>query len=38
MNTENSKTNESNKSFYEFTDKFNFENPKIQIKILHWII
>ena len=38
MNTENSKTNESNKSFYEFTDKLNFENPKIQIKILRWII
>ena len=38
MKTENSKTNESNKSFYEFTDKLNLENPKIQIKILRWLI
>ena len=38
MNTENSKTNESNKSFYEFTDKLNLENLKIQIKILRWLI
>ena len=26
MNTENSKTNESNKFFYEFTDKLNLKN------------
>ena len=32
MNTKNSKTNESNKYFNEFTDKLNL---KIQIKILH---
>ena len=27
MNTENSKTNESNKFIYQFTDKLNFKNP-----------
>ena len=27
MNTENSKTNESNKFFYQFTDKLNLKNP-----------
>ena len=27
MNTENSKTNESNKFIYQFTDKFNLKNP-----------
>ena len=26
MNTENSKTNESNRFMYQFTDKLNFEN------------
>ena len=26
MNTENSKTNECNKLFYEFNDKFNLKN------------
>ena len=26
MNTENSKTNESNKFIYQFTDKLNFNN------------
>ena len=27
INTENSKTNESHKCFYEFTDKLNLKNP-----------
>ena len=27
MSTENSKTNESNKFFYEFADKLNLKNP-----------
>ena len=27
MNTENSKTNESNKFIYQFTDKRNLKNP-----------
>ena len=27
MNTENSKTNESNEFIYQFTDKLNLENP-----------
>ena len=27
MNTENGKTNESNKFIYQFTDKFNLRNP-----------
>ena len=27
MNTENSKTNESNKFIYQFTDKLNLKNP-----------
>ena len=27
MNTFNSKTNESNKSIYQFTDKLNLKNP-----------
>ena len=27
MNTKNSKTNESNKFIYQFTDKLNFKNP-----------
>ena len=27
MNTENSKTNESNKFIYEFTDKLNLKSP-----------
>ena len=27
MNTENSKTNESNKFIYKFTDKLNLKNP-----------
>ena len=28
MNTFNSKTNESNKFIYQFTDKLNLKNPK----------
>ena len=28
MNTLNSKTNESNKFMYKFTDKLNLKNPK----------
>ena len=27
MNTQNSKTNVSNKSIYQFTDKLNLKNP-----------
>ena len=27
MNTENSKTNESNKFIYQFNDKFNLKTP-----------
>ena len=27
MNTQNSKTHESNKFIYQFTDKLNFKNP-----------
>ena len=27
MNTENSKTNESNKFIYQFTDKLSLKNP-----------
>ena len=30
MNTENSKTNESNKFIYQFTDKRNLKNPNIK--------
>ena len=30
MNTENSKTNESNKFIYQFTDKLNLKNPNNQ--------
>ena len=33
MNTENSKTNESNKSFYEFTEKINLKNPNNNIAL-----
>ena len=35
MNIENSKTNESDNFFHEFTDKLNL---KTQINILHWLI
>ena len=31
MNTENSKTNESNKFIYQFTDKRNLKNPNNKI-------
>ena len=33
MNTENSKTNESNKCFYEFTNKLNLKNPNKNIAL-----
>ena len=36
MNTENSKTNESNKFIYQFTDKLNLKTPNK--KILDWLI
>ena len=42
MNTENSKTNESNKFIYQFTDKRNLKNPNIKnielvnLSILKW--
>ena len=35
MNTKNSKTNESNNFFYEFTDKFNLKNPNKNIALAH---
>ena len=37
MNTENSKTNESNKFIYQFTDKLNLKKTQIT-KILDWLI
>ena len=33
MNTENSKTNESNNFFYEFTDKLILKNPNKNIAL-----
>ena len=33
INTENSRTNESNKLFYEFTDKLNLKNPNKNIAL-----
>ena len=33
MNTENSKTNESNNFFCEFTDKLNLKNPNKDIAL-----
>ena len=33
MNTENSKPIESNKFFYEFTDKLNLKNPNKNIAL-----
>ena len=33
MNTLNSKTNESNKFMYQFTDKLNFKNPNKNIAL-----
>ena len=39
MNTENSKTNESNKFIYQFTDKLNLKNPNNKsIGLVHLII
>ena len=35
MNTENSKTNESNKCSYYFTDKFNLKNPNKNIALVN---
>ena len=34
MNTENSKTNESNKFIYEFRDKLNLKNPSKNIALV----
>ena len=36
MNTENSKTNESNKFIYQFTESLNLKSPNN--KILDWLI
>ena len=33
MNTLNSKTNESNRFIYQFTDKFNLKNPNKNITL-----
>ena len=39
MNTENSKTNESNKVIYQFTDKLNLKNPNNKnIRLVNLII
>ena len=35
MNTENSKTNKSNKFSYDFTDKLNFENSNKNIVLVN---
>ena len=35
MNTENSKTNESNKFIYQFTDKLNLKNPNKNIGLVN---
>ena len=35
MNTLNSKTNESNKFIYQFTDKFNLKNPNKNLSIYY---
>ena len=35
MKTENSKTNESNKFAYEFTDKLNLKNPNKNIALVN---
>ena len=35
MNSENSKTNESNKFIYQFTDKFNLKNPNKDIGLVN---
>ena len=38
MNTKNSKTNESNKFLYKFTDKFNLKNPNKNIALANFSI
>ena len=39
MNTENSKTNESNKFIYQFTDKLNLKTPNNKnIGLVNWSI
>ena len=35
INTENSKTNESNKFIYQFTDKFNLKHPNKNIGLVN---
>ena len=35
MNTENSKTRESNKFVYNFTDKLNLKNPNKNIALVN---
>ena len=35
INTLNSKTNESNKFIYQFTDKLNLKNPNKNIILVH---
>ena len=35
MNTENSKTNESNKFMYQLTDKLNLKNPNKNIALVN---
>ena len=35
INTENSKTNESNKFIYQFTDKLNLKNPNKNIGLVN---
>ena len=35
INTENSKTNESNKFIYQFTDKLNLKNPNKNIALVN---
>ena len=35
MNTENSKTNESNKFIYQFTDKLNLKNPNKNMELVN---
>ena len=37
MNTENSKTNESNKFIYQFTDKLNLKNPNKNIALVNQV-
>ena len=35
MNTENCKTNESNKFIYQFTDKLNLKNPNKNMELVN---